>query len=274
MAPKSCKKPVYATMCESDDGRRTGKYRGNRYESHRKKTATKTTKVRAVRKTPAKMMKAVPVGFDDPRTAYDMAADRRLDDLEAQDFWLNSTKLNAGRKDDEELRVQNMYLKDAWMKRQASKRKKYGTAAKAVPVASAPVKAKKKYIPKDEYDQLYFYVNGKYLPRILKGELDPFNVRSNRRYNNIDDARKAALARSKKNWAEISVTNFPMNSLDVAIFKGKDYVGTVEYNTLKGKDNGIHDYFDGLWIPKDHPKDPSPILDNGKIGSRPVKRRA
>ena len=261
-------------MCESDDGRRTGKYRGNRYESHRKKTATKPTKTKTIRKTPATMKKEkAPKIVYDPDIAYDMAADRRLDDLEAQDFMVNRNRLNSGRKDDEELRVQNMYLQDAWMKRQASKRKKYGTATKAVPVASAPVKAKKKYISKDEYDQLYFYVNGKYLPRILKGELDPFNVRSNRRYDNIDDARKAALARSKKNWAEIRVTNFPMNSLDVAIFKGKDYVGTVEYNTLKGKDNGIHDYFDGLWIPNDHPKDPSPILDNGKIGSRPVKRR-
>lgn len=263
MAPKSCKKPVYATMCETEDGRRSGKYRGNRYESHRKKTATKTTK--AVRKTPATMKKEkAPKIVYDPESAYDMAADRRLDDLEAQDFMVNRNRLNSGRKDDEELRVQNMYLQDAWMRRQASKRKKYGTATNT----------KKKYIPKEEYDQLYFYVNGKYVPRILKGELDPFHVRSNRRYNNIDDARKAALARSKKNWAEIRVTNFPMNSLDVAIFKGKDYVGTVEYNTLKGKDNGIHDYFDGLWIPKDHPKDPSPILDNGKIGSRPVKRRA
>ena len=262
MAPKSCK-PVYATMCETEDGRRSGKYRGNRYESHRKKTATKTTK--AVRKTPATMKKEkAPKIVYDPDMAYDMAADRRLDDLEAQDFMVNRNRLNSGRKDDEELRVQNMYLQDAWMRRQASKRKKYGTATNT----------KKKYIPKEEYDQLYFYVNGKYVPRILKGELNPFDVRSNRRYSNIDDARKAALARSKKNWAEIRVTNFPMNSLDVAIFKGKDYVGTVEYNTLKGKDNGIHDYFDGLWFAKDRPKDPSPILDNGKIGSRPMKRRA
>lgn len=125
MAPKSCEKLVYATMCETEDGRRTGKYRGNRYESHRKKTATKPAKTKAVRKTPATMKKEKA-----PKIVYDpdMAADRRLDDLEAQDFWMPRTKANAGRKDPDELRLQKMYLQDAWMKRQASKRKKYGTA--------------------------------------------------------------------------------------------------------------------------------------------------
>ena len=136
MAPKSCKKPVYATMCETEDGIRTGKYRGNRYESHRKKTATKSTKTKTVRKTPATMKKEkAPKIVYDPDTAYDMAADRRLDDLEAQDFMVNRNRLNYGRKDPEELRLQTMHLQDAWMKRQASKRKKYGTAARAKTLA-------------------------------------------------------------------------------------------------------------------------------------------
>lgn len=126
MAPKSCKKPVYATMCETEDGRRTGKYRGNRYESHRKKTATKPTKTKTVRKTPATMKKEkAPKTVYDPDMAYDMAADRSMDDIEElMEFAPARTKVNAGRKDPYDLMLQKMYLKDAWMKRQASKRKK------------------------------------------------------------------------------------------------------------------------------------------------------
>jgi len=137
MTMPACKKQVYATMCETEDGRRTGKYRGNRYESHRKKTATKSTKTKTVRKTPATMKKVkAPKIVYDPDMAYDMAADRRLDDLEAQGFMVNRNRLNYGRKDPEELRLQTMHLQDAWMKRQASKRKKY---TKTVTTLSNPI---------------------------------------------------------------------------------------------------------------------------------------
>lgn len=128
---------------------------------------------------------------------------------------------------------------------------------------------KRPYLPKEQYDQLYFFVDGKFLPRILKGEVDPFQACSNRRYDTIDEARKASLAKSKKNWAEIKVSAYPFHSLDVAIFKGRKYVGSVEYNILRDKKLSIE--YDGLWYPAEHPKDPSPILSDGTIGTR--KRR-
>ena len=143
-------------------------------------------------------------------------------------------------------------------------KKKYERAKKARPT-----------LPKDQYDQLYYYVGDKRgFSRILEGE-DPLRFSSPRRYDTLQEARKGALAKSKKDWAEIrEAGRFAFQqSLTQHVFKGRKYLGYVEYNILKGKDNGIHDYFDGLWYTVEHPKDPSPILMDGSIGARKVAKR-
>ena len=131
------------------------------------------------------------------------------------------------------------------------------------------------FLPKDQYDQLYYYVGeNRGFKRILQGE-DPLLFSSPKRYDTIQDARKGALAKSKKDWMMIREAPFLSvdHSLAQHVFKGRKYLGCVEYNILRGKDKGIHDYFDGLWYPVEHPKDPSPILADGSIGTRPMKKR-
>ena len=141
------------------------------------------------------------------------------------------------------------------------------------PKAMARAEKKRPRLPLEEYNQLYLYVPGQYMARINKGELDPLSVRSPRRYDTIDDVRKAALAKSKKVWKDIVATmdagyRYIGDSMDIHIFKGTVYIGCVEYNTLKDK---MPMAYDGLWYPKEHPKDPSPLLADGRIGSRPIK---
>ena len=129
----ACKRRVYATMCETDDGKRTGKYRQNKYESRPKKgrskpkaapkkpVAAKRTPTISKKETVAKKPKLIKA---DPGMDYDMRADRSLDDMENLE--------NGGWQNDYNLYLQKEHIKQAWMKRQASKRKKYGTAAKKV----------------------------------------------------------------------------------------------------------------------------------------------
>lgn len=133
-------------------------------------------------------------------------------------------------------------------------------------------------IPKEQYDQLYFYMNKRCFNAVQKGD-DPIRLSSPRRYDTIQKVRKAALAKSKKEWSEIVTVSkrFPElvknNSLTIYVFKGRAYMGFVEYNTLKNTDGGIHDFYDGMWYSANNPKNPSMILMDGSIGTRPIKKR-
>lgn len=133
-------------------------------------------------------------------------------------------------------------------------------------------------IPKEQYDQLYFYMDKRCFNAVQKGD-DPIRLSSPRRYDTIQKVRKAALAKSKKEWSEIVTVSkrFPElvknNSLTIYVFKGRTYIGFVEYNTLKSTDGGIHDFYDGMWYSANNPVNPSMILMDGSIGTRPIKKR-
>ncbi len=130
---------------------------------------------------------------------------------------------------------------------------------------------------KEQYDQLYYYMGGAQYREVLKGA-DPLGYTSPRRYDDIQSVRKAALAKSKSEWGRIrdflaTFPNSPINSTTTMhVFKGRKYLGHVEYNYLKGKDNGMHDYYDGLWVTPDRPKDPSPMLSDGTLGARAMRK--
>lgn len=127
-------------------------------------------------------------------------------------------------------------------------------------------------VSKEQYDQLYYYMDESQYRQTLKGA-DPLNYTSPRRYDDIQSVRKAALAKSKSEWTKMR--DFPVFSYNTTsamhVFKGRKYLGYVEYNVLKGKDNGIHDHYDGLWTSVDRPKDPSPMLSDGSLGARASK---
>lgn len=55
-------------------------------------------------------------------------------------------------------------------------------------------------IPKEDYDNLYFYVTERGQEMINDGERTPPQVSSPRRYNTINDVRKSALAKSYANY--------------------------------------------------------------------------
>lgn len=133
-------------------------------------------------------------------------------------------------------------------------------------------------IPKEQYDQLYFYMDKRCFNAVQKGD-DPIRLSSPRRYDTIQKVRKAALAKSKKEWSEIVTVSkrFPElvknNSLTIYVFKGRTYMGFVEYNIHKRTDGGIHDFYDGMWYSANNPVNPSMILMDGSIGTRPIKKR-
>lgn len=127
-------------------------------------------------------------------------------------------------------------------------------------------------IPKEQYDQLYFYMGSRSFKKVVNGD-DPLRYTSPRRYETIQDARKAALAKSKKDWTTMQHVNLGDLSLTQHVFKGRTYVGFVEYNIHKRTDGGIHDFYDGMWHPASNPKNPSMILMDGSIGTRPIKKR-
>ena len=131
-------------------------------------------------------------------------------------------------------------------------------------------------MPKNEYDQLYYYVSDIAMGRIAKGE-DPLRFTSPRRYETLEEARKAALAKSKKEWSILHSNegiwpNLPGHSLNQHIFKGREYIGSVGYNALKGMDGGAHDNYDGTWLPTED-GEPYPIIQDGTSGTKPKRSK-
>lgn len=138
--------------------------------------------------------------------------------------------------------------------------------------------SRKGYIPKEEYDDLYYYMEDSQFNSYLRGR-DPLKMTSPRRYHTIQEVRRSALAKSKKNFAIMIGFSKDMPqmvklySLAVHVFKGRIYLGCVQYNSLKGAEGGMHDFYDGLWFPAEHPKDPVFLLKDGSIGTKKTRRR-
>ena len=122
-------------------------------------------------------------------------------------------------------------------------------------------------LSKAEYDELYYYVEpGAYESYYLKGK-SPLSVTSTRRYDTIDEVRKAALAKSQKLYQTAKWRMEMFGRADpyyVAVFKGTKFLGTVEYDLLKTNP--------GLWMSAQHPKDPQPLKKDGTIGGKNAVR--
>ena len=115
-------------------------------------------------------------------------------------------------------------------------------------------RAERKRAPmsKEQYNQLYFYVEIEVLTRAKvpqgKNPLDYISV-SPRRYDSLTEVRKAALAYSYKTYTknktmEKYYKNWTANhSTEMCVFHGPKFLGTVDYAPIKG--------VDGLWTPAD-----------------------
>ena len=131
-----------------------------------------------------------------------------------------------------------------------------------------------KYIPREEYNSKYWIVTGSndWIKKVFASE-DPAKFALPRRYETINEVRKAALNKSKKNIERIRYAGERFLLTGVYVFKGSRFVGIVEYNLLKGNKDGIHDRYDGLWLPADNPKEPSTMLADGSLGIKPARRK-
>lgn len=119
---------------------------------------------------------------------------------------------------------------------------------------------KRPYMPKNEYDQLYYYIPANvYNNKVINGRESPLMFASPRRYDNLDAARKAALAKSKKIMSERRAIGFSMHSPDICVMKGTRFVGSVCVET-----GGIAD---GIWQPAGS-RDLSPLRNDGTIGTK------
>lgn len=126
----------------------------------------------------------------------------------------------------------------------------------------AAVKKRPK-MSKEDYDQLYFYVGG---GPVKSGE-SPLRFASPRRYDDIDSARKGALAKSKKIFSEnmaMMEWGFKPKNYEVAVYKGTKYMGSVYYDRNSKA-------WVGLWYSVQTPKDPSPLRADGSIGAKKTK---
>ena len=133
--------------------------------------------------------------------------------------------------------------------------------------------SRKGYLPKEEYDELYYYMGDGGFSHYMQGD-DPIRHASRRRYHTIQEVRKSALAKSKKNLAVLRDDPWAVGyGLGQYVFKGRRYVGCVKYNDFKGTYGGVSDQYDGLWYPVEHPMDALFLLSDGSIGTKKARRR-
>lgn len=116
------------------------------------------------------------------------------------------------------------------------------------------------YLSKEEYNDLYYWVMGD-LVRNYNYDPDKILTRASKRYDTLDQVRKSAINQSKKVWDEINYFGSNRN-IDVQVFKGKKFLGTVTYNILKGK-KPMFDKYEGIWSPAEHPKDEQLLKKDG-----------
>lgn len=125
---------------------------------------------------------------------------------------------------------------------------------------SATGKEIRPYLSKEEYNDLYYWVMGD-LVRNYNYDPDKILTRASKRYDTLDQVRKSAINQSKKVWDEINYFGSNRN-IDVQVFKGKKFLGTVTYNILKGK-KPMFDKYEGIWSSAEHPKDEQLLKKDG-----------
>ena len=126
--------------------------------------------------------------------------------------------------------------------------------------------AKRPFLPKDEYNDLYYVIEEDLRRRKItdpaKHPLDQI-LTSPKRYDTLEQAIKGALNKSKKIWDENQWLSKPQN-ISVCVYKGRKYLGFVTYDITRT--------FGGTWSPADHPKDEVPLKKDGTIDTRNTVR--
>ena len=116
-------------------------------------------------------------------------------------------------------------------------------------------------LSKEEYDQLYYYVNGKVAEYwVVERGVSPLRYTSPRRYDTLDAVRRAALAKSRKLWKENEVlkeVGLPTHCPILWVYKGERFLGTVCHDILR--------CFDGIWCGADCPKDDVALKKDGTL---------
>lgn len=136
------------------------------------------------------------------------------------------------------------------------------------------LETKRPYLPKDQYDQLFYYVEENGIRAMRESGRPPQDFASRKRYDTLDEVRKGALNKSKSIWKtylEYVSHGWDTRGINtsVSIFKGNKYLGFVTCNELPelpGK---------GTFSPASNPKDEIPINADGSVyrGVGTVRRR-
>ena len=99
-----------------------------------------------------------------------------------------------------------------------------GKVIKYIPITSKT----RAFIPKAEYDNLYYYVSQRGQDRINEGKTTPLKVSSPRRYTTINEVRKAALSKSYSDVRSIKQGAFEFeHPLIYYVYKGMNVIGQV-----------------------------------------------
>lgn len=117
-------------------------------------------------------------------------------------------------------------------------------------VALSPVTVNKRgYLPKEEYDKLYFYIPSRSQRLIESGEYTPVEL-AGRRYDSLQEVRKSALVKSYKSYKINTMTGYENEPVLYDIYKGNVIVGQVYCSPFaKAPYKGT-----GKWIEYFHPK--------------------
>jgi len=178
-----------------------------------------------------------------------------------------SYQIQAQNKDDLRIKASKADLP----KSKFSVRDSNGEGINIVIDTTKDAKQKRGFIPKEQYDQLYYIMNDRQYDLCNMEGRDPL-VFASRRYDTLDEVRKAAIARSKKNmkdyidastgpWPHLAKT---LPGFSVMVFKGRRYMGFVTVNPSKSKMLP----YTATWSPAENPKDEIPLGPDGARFSR------
>ena len=99
-----------------------------------------------------------------------------------------------------------------------------GKVIKYIPITSKS----RAFMPKAEYDNLYYYVSPNGQNRVNEGKYTPLKMASSRRYNTINEVRKAALNKCYSDIRSIKQGAFEWDHpMEYYVYKGMNVLGKV-----------------------------------------------
>lgn len=123
---------------------------------------------------------------------------------------------------------------------------------------------------KEEYFKLYYYLTDReYRFTKERGDLPQEGALGRKRYDNINDARKGALAKSNRIYDEnkkASMWGFRQENVSVMVWKGDRFLGNVTTTKMFPL---YKKFCAGIWNTAENPKDDIPIKADGTICAKP-----